>query len=424
MLEEASSLIKKCSFCDSKRLVQILDLGNVALAGAFLSSNQFPNEKKYPLRVSFCEECFAVQVIDRISGNLLFDDYFYFSSSIKTLRDHSYDYAVELREKFLNKPNASVLEFGCNDGILLQPLAELGVKCIVGIDPAKNVVSTISDNRINTINAFFTEDVAENILDTYGKMDVVVANNVYAHISDIQGVTRATKRVLSEDGVFIFEVHYLGKVLEEIQYDMIYHEHIYYYSLLSAINHFERYGMMVFDVKPISIHAGSIRFYVCKEDSLHSKKSDAVIAMIQEERNRGYDRCETFGVFSHQLEQHREDLIKLLTKLRRLDKKIVGYGASGRANTIIQYCGITEDHLDYIVDDSPVKQGFYTPGSHFEIRPSSILLGKDAPDYVLVFAWSFFDEICKKNHEYLARGGKMILPLPTIKVFPIDETIL
>lgn len=420
MKDPTSTVIKICSFCDSKKLVQILDLGNVALAGAFLTSSQFPNEKRYPLRVSFCEECLAVQVIDRIPQNILFDDYFYFSSSIATLRNHSYEYAVELREKYLNKPNASVIEFGCNDGILLKPLAELGVKCIIGIDPAKNVVSTISDRRINTINAFFTENVAEHVLNTYGKMDVVVANNVYAHISDIQGVTRAVERVLSEEGVFVFEVHYLGKVLEETQYDMIYHEHIYYYSLLSATNHFKRYGMMVFDVKPISIHAGSIRFYVCKKDSLHAKQSDAVKDMIKDEKSRGYDRCETFEDFSDRLKQHREEIVKLLTKLRRSGKKIAGYGASGRANTIIQYCGITQDHLDYIIDDAPAKQGFYTPGSHFEIRPCSVLLGNDAPDYVLVFAWSFFDEICKKNCEYLARGGKMILPLPNINIFPTD----
>jgi hypothetical protein len=200
---------------------------------------------------------------------------------------------------------------------------------------------------------------------------------------------------------------------------MIYHEHLYYYSLLSVINHLARYDMMVFDVKPISIHAGSMRFYACKKGSKHAGSiSPAVKALEAEERARGFDRHETFLEFSNTVAAHRTRLVGLLCELRRQGHRIAGYGASGRANTMIQYCGINHDHLDYMIDDAPAKAGFFTPKSHFEIFPSSVLDRDDRPDYLLVFAWSFFEEIRKKNSKYLAKGGRMILPLPEVSIFP------
>jgi hypothetical protein len=269
------------------------------------------------------------------------------------------------------------------------------------------------------INDYFTEEVARLVVAEYGHVDLIMANNVYAHIPDIQGTTRAVAEALHPDGIFAFEVHYLGKVIDELQYDMIYHEHLYYYSLLSVINHLARYDMMVFDVKPISIHAGSMRFYACKKGSKHAGSiSPAVKALEAEERARGFDRHETFLEFSNTVAAHRTRLVGLLCELRRHGHRIAGYGASGRANTMIQYCGINHDHLDYMIDDAPAKAGFFTPKSHFEIFPSSVLDRDDRPDYLLVFAWSFFEEIRKKNSKYLAKGGKMILPLPEVSIFP------
>ena len=249
-----------CSFCNSKSMISIMDFGKVALAGGFLRSNQFTEESYYPLRLFFCHDCNAVQVIDKVSADVLFKDYFYFSSSIQTLRDHFIDYASDVTTRFLIPESATVIEFGCNDGVLLRPLADQNIKTVIGVDPATNIVSTINDPRITIINDFFTENVAQDIISKHGHVDMVLANNVYAHIPDIQGISRAVHDVLSDDGVFIFEVHYLGNVINELQYDMIYHEHLYYYSLLSAMKHFEWYGMMVFDVKPVRIHAGSMRF--------------------------------------------------------------------------------------------------------------------------------------------------------------------
>jgi methylation protein EvaC len=407
-----------CSFCNGTNLTEVVNFGKVALAGAFLKPDCFDGERKYPLRLWFCGDCFAVQVADHVPPDVLFNsNYFYFSSSIGTLRAHFDDYAKEVSKRFLDPGNASVLEFGCNDGVLLRPLADCGIRTVIGVDPATNAVSSINDPRITIVNDFFSEATAERIVALHGKIDLVMANNVYAHISDIRGVTRAVERVLADNGVFIFEVHHLAKVVEELQYDMIYHEHLYYYSMLSVMNHVDRYGMVVFDVKHIPIHGGSVRFYVCKKGSKHSVRiTEAARALEQDERRKGYDRVETFLKFSANVARHRDELTSLLNQLRSEGAGIVGYGASGRANTILQYCGLDHRHLDFMIDDAPAKQGYFTPGSHLEIFPGSVLSRRDAPDYLLIFAWAFVEEIRKRNETYLAAGGKMIIPLPKLRI--------
>jgi SAM-dependent methyltransferase len=351
----------------------------------------------------------------------MFEDYFYFSSSIRTLREHFQEYAADVTSRFLNPENSTVIEFGCNDGVLLRPLADQKIRTVIGVDPASNIINTINDSRITIINDFFTEPVAQNIIANHGKADMVVANNVYAHIPDIQGITRAVRDVLNDEGIFIFEVHYLGKMVNELQYDMIYHEHLFYHSLLSLTNHFDRYDMMVFDIKAVPIHAGSMRFYVCKKGSLRAASvSPHVSALRNEELANGYHLKETFLRFAAGVANRKKQLMALLDRLKAEGKTIAGYGASGRANTMIQYCGIDHRYMDYMIDDAPAKVGFYTPGSHFIIHPSSILEQNTPPDYLLIFAWSFFDEISKKCTNYLKNGGQMIIPLPDVKIMP-DE---
>ncbi|PZM85294.1 MAG: SAM-dependent methyltransferase [Candidatus Melainabacteria bacterium] len=405
-----------CAFCSGKSMHLVMDFGEVALAGGFLKKADFASEPKFPLRLFFCEDCYAVQVVDVVDPALLFQNYFYFSSAIRTLREHFVDYAMEACSRFLNPEDATVVEIGCNDGILLKPFADQNVKTLIGVDPASNVIDTIRDPRIHTINDFFGVRVAQQIEKQYGKADLIVANNVYAHIPDINGVTQAVADLLKDDGVFIFEVHYLGKIIESLQYDMVYHEHLYYYSLISLQKHFERFGLRVFDVKPIPIHAGSMRYYVAKKDSNHAQKTSARVEMLaKEELSKGYDRKETYARFREQVAGRRDQLMKLLGDLKKKGRSIAGYGASGRANTIIQYSGITLDHIDYMIDDAPAKEGYYTPGSHFEIF-SNRRLSEDRPDYLLIFAWGYFNEIAEKCQSYLVSGGRMITPLPEVKV--------
>ena len=408
-----------CAFCDSKSMDKVIDFGDVALAGAFLRENQFSNERKYPLRLYFCPDCCALQVVDMVEPSVMFSDYFYFSSSIKTLRDHFADYASDVCLRFLTPEDASVVEIGCNDGVLLKPLADQKIRTIIGVDPASNVVNTVKDPRIHIINDFFGPTVAESIVQTYGKVDMVVANNVYAHIPNIKIITQAIFDILKPDGVFVFEAHYLGRVIDELQYDMVYHEHLYYYSLIAVINHFKRYGMVVFDLKVVKTHAGSMRFYVCKNDCKYANfVSDSVTQLLRDEYQRGFNLSITFTRFAEQIAERKVELMNLLRSIKLSGKSIAGYGASGRANTMIQYCGIDNSILDYMIDDAPAKNGFYTPSSHLKIFSSSVLYQSNPPDYVLVFAWSFFKEISEKNQEYLNNGGKMIVPLPNVCLFP------
>lgn len=404
-------------------MTEIIDFGQMALAGAFLKLEEVPKEQFYPLRLYFCNDCFSVQVVDKVSPDVLFGNYFYFSSAIRTLREHFVEYAIEVTARFLDPENSTVLEFGCNDGVLLGPLADQKIRTVIGVDPATNIVKTINDPRITIVNDFFGEETVLRIIADHGKADMVIANNVYAHISDIQGATRAISKVLTDDGVFVFEVHYIGKFIGELQYDMIYHEHLYYHSLLSLTNHFSRYDMEIFDVKPVPIHAGSMRYYVCKKGSKHSSAvSPRVSRLRSEELANGYDRADTYVRFAADIADRKRKLMDLLSRLRAKGKRIAGYGASGRANTMIQYCGIDHRHLDFIIDDAPAKLGLYTPGSHFLIQPRSVLERADRPDYLLLFAWSFFDEISKRSADYLAGGGRMILPLPEVRVIAAADT--
>lgn len=397
-------------------MTEIIDFGEVALAGGFLKQHQFDNEPRYPLRLYFCCECYAVQLVDVVDKETLFKNYFYFSSAIRTLCEHFVDYATEVVSRFLPPSSSTVVEIGCNDGILLRPLADQGVRTVIGVDPASNITRTINDPRITVINDFFSDAVAERICSDHGKADMIVANNVYAHIPDIQNVTQGIKNLLADDGVFIFEAHYLGKVVHGLQYDMIYHEHLYYYSLIALMNHFDRFGMTVVDVKPIPIHAGSMRYYVCKKGSRLSKQiSPRVMLLHREELAQGFNRSETFARFASDVKARKEKLMDLLERLRAKGRAVAGYGASGRANTIIQYCNIEHRHIKYMIDDAPAKTGFYTPGSHFLIRGNDALR-EDTPDYLLIFAWSYFNEIAEKSRSFIDAGGRMIVPLPDVRV--------
>ena len=358
-----------------------------------------------------------MQVIDRIPPDTLFSDYFYFSSAIGGLKSHFQNHARQMLDRFLPDRNGTVVEFGCNDGVLLNPIAQEGVCKVIGVDPASNVISQISDERIIKINDYFSQDVAKAMVSEHGRADLIFANNVFAHIDDIQDATKAVREALDENGVFVFEVHYLGKIIEETQFDMIYHEHIYYYSLISAIAHLERQGLSVFDVEEISNHGGSLRIYACHQRAAHATQTSRRLEeLIQKEKSLGLDKAVTYLSFGAHVESVKHNLLRLVTELKNNGKKIAGYGASGRANTILQFCGLNDEILDCIIDDAPAKQGFFTPGSHLQIVDRRKLCGRERPDYVIVFAWSFLNEILAKNQQFKDEGGKFIVPLPEVRI--------
>lgn len=411
-----------CSFCDSKNLKEILNFGEVALAGGFIEKSFIGREKKYPMTFSLCDDCKAVQIAEKINADEMFKNYFYFSSQIRTLKEHFEIHAAKVINEFIDdKENASVLEFGSNDGILLRPLVAQGISQVIGVDPAKNVVEQNQVSGANQIVGYFNESLAKDLLAKYGKQNIILANNCYAHINDINSTTAAIKMMLKDDGIFIFEVHHLLKLIEELQFDMIYHEHIYYYSIIFLLEYFKKFSLKVYKVDEIPIHAGSIRVYVCHEDSSKFMNEDqSVQQLISKEKQSGLDDFHSLKLFSNEVINFKTNLINLLNKLKSENKKVVGYGASGRANTILQFCNIDSSYLEFIIDDSPPKQGYFTPGSNIEIVDNSIL-HKESYDYILLFAWAFLDEIASKNKDFLEEGGKIIVPFPKLKIISIED---
>jgi SAM-dependent methyltransferase len=384
-----------CNSCGAQTLL-VLDLGDHALAGAFLHKEEIAAEKKYPLRLHFCNYCYLVQIERIVPPEQMFRKYFYHSSAIETLREHFTRYAADVTARFQPR---SVLEIGCNDGVMLRPLAA-HVPRVIGVDPAQ-LTQWIDHPGIVVINEFWSEEIAEQI----GQVDMVIANNVFAHIADLHGAVRAIKRVLAPGGVFIFEVNHLGAMLSELAYDWIYHEHLYYWSLIALRHLFAPHGMTVFDVEPIPNHAGSMRYFVAKDGRMASQH---VLQLADREVEDRLNRFKTFQSFAESVENHRNVLRIALGSLAHQGRTVAGYGACGRANTMIQYCDINT--LGYIVDDAPAKWGFLTPGSHVPIYPSS-WLDIQPVDYVIVFAWSFLPEIQRKTH-----GKSLLIPLPKIHI--------
>lgn len=381
--QDASALRGRCfcAFCGAQT-TEILDYGAVALAGAFLKPEQFESEKRYPLRLHFCEACYVLQVPDRIAKETLFTDYFYRTSAIGTMRQHFERYAYELVLRLAPK---NALEIGCNDGVLLRQLRALGVEAI-GIDPAN-----VAPDDLPIISGYWPEAIEAR------DFDLIIANNVFAHIDNIHGATRAVEKALTANGVFAFEVNALDKLITDLQYDWVYHEHLYYYSLIALDKHLARHGLMVFDLQRLATHAGSIRYFACRMGSRTPTKT------VMEQRNRelwiGLDRLPRFHEFAVEALRHRIAMREAVGAMGRL----AGYGACGRANTLLQFCDI---RVDYIVDDAPAKHGFYTPGTHIPIVPCSELKGGDP---ILVFAWSFLQEIQPKTG-----GHDLLIPLPHI----------
>lgn len=410
----------QCRFCLSNRVKTFLKFGDVALAGGFFkpesTEKDFANERLYPLNIMYCLDCGLVQVKEVVDSKVLFEDYFYYSSAIKTLADHFAGYAEELADKFGRKTKKiSVLEIGSNDGVFLRPLQKAGFR-VLGVDPAENIVKPLIAQGMPAVCDYFGERSAKKILKTWGQADVIVGSNSLAHIDDMHDVVRGIDLLLKDDGFLAMETHYLGTLLREYQYDMMYHEHQSYYSLYALNNFFKQYGMEIFDAKPIPIHAGSMRYYVQRQSAGRPQTKECK-AILRRELKSGLDTLAPYREFAKQIELEKNKLMDLLAQLKKDGKRIAGYGASGRATIMMSYCGISAEHLDYVIDDAPAKQGAFTPGNHLPVVSSAVLADPERkPDYCLLFAWSFYKEISEKNRPYLQRGGKFIVPLPMVKV--------
>lgn len=401
-----------CRLCGSTDLVEVLSFGETPLANAYLSSTDLQKTEIFaPLVVHLCNSCKLVQLRDVVDPKILFSNYLYVSGTSPVFIAHFASYAKTVVEKFSLKEDSLVVDVGSNDGVLLSHFKKMGMK-IVGIDPAENIAREATKKGITTLAKFFTPGTARDIASKYGKASVITANNVFAHTDDVVGFVESAKELLAPEGVFLFENQYLKDLVEQNLFDMIYHEHLCYYHLTPLVPFFKRLGFRIFDVEHVPTHGGSIRVFVGWEDGPH-QTSARVGEMLEKEA--GLNAASTYRAFAKRIDAIGKELRELLEKLRREGRRIIGYGAPAKATTLCYALGIDGRTLDYIVDDSPLKQGLYMPGTHIPIKPPSALY-TDKPDVCLILAWNFADSIVKNHQQLKENGGVFLLPVPTPRI--------
>ena len=403
-----------CLVCNHNRLHKFLDFGDNALANSYLRKSELNKpELKVPLRVYYCPKCHLVQLIDIVDRKLVFDDYAYFSSTSPQLVDHFEDFAEEIYERFPKQATELTIEIGSNDGVLLKHFQNLGAR-ILGVDPARNIARIAQKNGIETLPVFFNEAVAEKIRKKYGMAGIITANNVLAHTDEIHSIIAGVKKLLAPDGIFVFEVQYIGDLIAKCAFDNIYHEHICYYSLAPLIKLLNKWGLKAFDIQFVDTHGGSLRIYAA-HDSENFKIRRSITKLVRQEKRRGLYELETYKNFSIRPQTIRKDLVSLVKKLKKQNKTIAGYGASAKGTSLLQFCRIGPNVIDYIVDNAPSKQNKFTPGSHIPIYAPETLKAR-IPDYVLLLAWNYADSIMK-NEDWLKQiGTKFIVPIPSVIV--------
>lgn len=407
-----------CRSCGYQDLKTILSLGNLPLANALLTEAElYLPEETFPLDLVFCPKCTLVQITETVSPEKLFREYLYFSSFSETVLENARILANQITERCRLDKNSLVVEVASNDGYLLQNYLQRGIS-VLGVEPARNIAVVAKKKGIPTISEFFNSKLAVQLLEDGRAADVIHANNVVAHVADLQGVVEGISMLLKPDGVAIIENHYVKDMIDHVEFDSVYHEHLCYYSAVSFKNLFAQYGMVLVDVERLPVHGGSLRVYFQRADGPCSLEKDGaarVNALLEEEFKWGVDQVSFYQNFGEKVERLRRDLASLLGDIKSHGKQIVVYGASAKSTTLLNYFGIGANTIDYVVDRSTVKQGRYTPGTRLSIRAAETLL-ETQPDYVLLLTWNFADEILSQQAEYRRRGGKFIVPIPELKV--------
>lgn len=401
----------RCYICSNDNLIQFLDLGKHPPPLNFVSKeNSKQIQPSYPLQVCFCNNCGLVQLRDAVDPNIMFKDYLYTSGVSTAFRNHLSQFAKSLVDKFSPLSKDLVIDIASNDGTLLKFFQSYGVR-VLGIEPS-NIAKLAEENGISTVNDFFNESVANKILENHGQAKIITITNAFAHIKDLDSIMKGIKLLLVKDGVFVSESQYLVDIIEKLEYDTIYHEHLRYYSLHTLLQLFEKYDMEVFDCERISSHGGSIRVYAASKGQFI--KSDNIENMLILERKLNLLSIETYKEFANRVYENKNDLLSMLTKIKSSGQKIVGISAPARSSTILNFCHIDSSILDYIVEKSPLKLGKFTPGTHIEVVDDSKLV-EEQPDYALLLSWHLSDSIIPKiqNDGY---KGKIIVPLPKPKI--------
>jgi predicted TPR repeat methyltransferase len=400
--------------CGGQTVQMFLALGSMALANKFVTPAELSApERRYPLNVGFCHGCEHVQLIDAVPPEAMFDDYLYTSSNSETLKAHLDDLARTVVSRMKLRSDDLVVDIGCNDGSLIGFFHDRGVRTL-GVDPARNLAALGQNSGRDRLVAYFTPETARRIVATCGEASVITITNTFPHLQDLYGFAEAVKIALKPGGSLVIETHYLRDLLEQSAFDTVYHEHVSYWALGPMIRLFALHGLQVVNAERLPIHHGQLRVTVMRLGE--GTPLPAVADVLAAERKYGLQTFATYWQFAQRVQSIRVQLLSTLQGLRADHKRVVAYGAPAKGNTLIEFLRLGPDTLEYIADRSPLKQGRFSPGAHIPVVPPARLL-EDQPDYVVLLAWNFRDEIIEQQSEYRRRGGKFITPLPHVQVY-------
>jgi C-methyltransferase C-terminal domain/Putative zinc binding domain/Methyltransferase domain len=405
----------RCRFCGAELNHVFADLGMSPLSNAYLTAAQLQGmEPFFPLRVLVCASCFLVQLPEVQSPEQIFSDYAYFSSYSESWLEHARRYVEQMTERFALNPSSLVVELASNDGYLLQYFVQRGVP-VLGVEPAANVARVAQERGIPTVVRFFGRQTARDVIAEGRRANLLLGNNVLAHVPDLNDFVAGLKLLLADTGVITMEFPHLLQLMRLNLFDTIYHEHFSYFSLITVRRVFTAHGLTVFDVEEIPTHGGSLRIYAQHDAFASRPVSPAVSGLERKERAGGLEDMSSYASFSEQVRETKRRILSFLIGARRDRKQIVGYGAPAKGNTLLNYCGIRSDFLDYTVDRNPHKQGRFLPGTHIPVyAPERI--AETRPDYVLILPWNLKDEIMSQMAHIRDWGGRFVLPLPRLEV--------
>ncbi len=406
-----------CRFCNTPLRHTFVDLGMSPISNAYVKAEDLKGmEAFYPLHVYVCERCFLVQLEEFQSRDQIFnDEYAYFSSYSKSWLEHARNYSLMMMERFGYGQHSLVVEIASNDGYLLKNFVEKGIP-VLGVEPAENCARAAEEVGVRTLVRFFGTDTAKEMVAKGFRADLLIGNNVLAHVPDINDFVAGQKIILADSGVITMEFPHLVQLMEHNQFDTIYHEHFSYLSLLAVERIFATHGLVIFDVEEIPTHGGSLRIYARHAEDTGKPVTERVTALREREEQAGLREIATYTAFGERAKRTKWRLLEFLIEAKRAGKTIVGYGAPAKGNTLLNYCGVRNDFLEYTVDVSPHKQGKYLPGTHLPIlAPEAIAETK--PDYLLILPWNLKEEIMEQMAHIRDWGGKFVVPIPEVKVY-------